>query len=300
MAFGIIGYGAYVPRHRLDRAAIAAALGTPAGRGTRAVAGYDEDSTSMAVEAGRAALAASPGARPGRVWFATAAPAYLDKTNAAAVHAALGLDADAFAVDVAGLRGGMAALRAAADGGAPAIALLSDVRGGVPALLLVGSSGQPAAAFVLDHDRPEAPVIAEVVASASATTEVLDRWRLPGDAASRTWEERFGEQAYVPLAEQVVTDLVKAAGIALDELDHVVVTGAHTRAVRVVAGRLGAALPGALGDDLAGVVGNPGAAAPTPSCCARPMPSPVRPPAPGRASATSSPRARRPWPTRRS
>ena len=50
---GIISYGAYVPYHRLDRGAIAEALGAGGGRGTRAVANYDEDTTSMGVEAGR-------------------------------------------------------------------------------------------------------------------------------------------------------------------------------------------------------------------------------------------------------
>jgi len=52
---GILGYGTYVPYHRLQRSAIGAALGTAigagGGRGTRAVASFDEDATSMAVEA---------------------------------------------------------------------------------------------------------------------------------------------------------------------------------------------------------------------------------------------------------
>src|SRR4030095_5025697 len=53
---GIVGYGAYLPYWRLDRKAIAEALGVSAGSGTRAVASYDEDTTSLGVEAGRAAL----------------------------------------------------------------------------------------------------------------------------------------------------------------------------------------------------------------------------------------------------
>ena len=53
---GIVSYGAYLPYWRLDRKAIAEALGVPAGSGTRAVASYDEDTTSLGVEAGRAAL----------------------------------------------------------------------------------------------------------------------------------------------------------------------------------------------------------------------------------------------------
>ena len=56
MARGILGYGTHVPYYRLRRDAIAAALGSGAGAGTRAVASYDEDAMSMAVEAARVAL----------------------------------------------------------------------------------------------------------------------------------------------------------------------------------------------------------------------------------------------------
>src|SRR5690349_17639860 len=100
---GLIAYGAYLPYHRLARADIAGALGTPAGRGARSVAGYDEDTTSMAVEAARIALRA--GDLRGQIrqlFLATTAPAYLDKTNAAAVHAALASDEHVLAMDMAG------------------------------------------------------------------------------------------------------------------------------------------------------------------------------------------------------
>src|SRR5207249_1255757 len=111
---GIVSYGTYIPYWRLDRQAIAAALGTPAGRGTRAVASYDEDTTSMGVEAARACLAAAPpGVQPQSLLFATAEPAYLDKTNATAIHAALGLDASVSAYDMVGsVKSGIGATKA--------------------------------------------------------------------------------------------------------------------------------------------------------------------------------------------
>jgi 3-hydroxy-3-methylglutaryl CoA synthase len=87
----IVAAGAYVPYRRLPRGAIARALGTPAAPGTRAVASYDEDTTTMGVEAARLALDGLPAAlAPRTLLFATADPAYLDKTNASAIHAALG------------------------------------------------------------------------------------------------------------------------------------------------------------------------------------------------------------------
>ena len=74
--------------------------------------GYDEDATSMAVEAARGTLRALAGPRwqPERLLFATASPPYLDKTNANVVHAALRLDPGALAVDVVGsVRSGVGA-----------------------------------------------------------------------------------------------------------------------------------------------------------------------------------------------
>ena len=49
-ATGIVGYHAYLPAYRLRRGEIAAAIGASA-RGVRCVAGYDEDSTTLAVAA---------------------------------------------------------------------------------------------------------------------------------------------------------------------------------------------------------------------------------------------------------
>ena len=45
----------------------------------------------MGVEAARLALRPVPAAAPGAIWFATASPAYLDKTNATVLHASLAL-----------------------------------------------------------------------------------------------------------------------------------------------------------------------------------------------------------------
>src|SRR5262245_61741653 len=117
---GIIGCGGYVPYWRLQRSAIGKAMGSYGGAGPRAVASYDEDTTTMGVEASRIAL--RPLGAPGSVHvdqllFATAAPAYLEKTNAGAIHAALRLDSETLAVDVGGaVRSGIGALRLALDG----------------------------------------------------------------------------------------------------------------------------------------------------------------------------------------
>jgi 3-hydroxy-3-methylglutaryl CoA synthase/uncharacterized OB-fold protein len=258
----IVSWGTYVPESRLDRGLIGAALGTPSGAGTRSVASFDEDTTSMGVEAARNALANLPSElAPQRVLFATANPAYLDKTNATAIHAALGLPSSVAALDVGGaVRSGIGAMALATQATVPTLVVTSDIRTGLPGGADEREGGDGAAAFVMAGEAVVADAMQiRPIATASATAEFLDRWRLPGEPASHVWEERFGEHAYLPLVQAAFTDALKAAGIGPDALDHVIVTGVHTRAVRAASRALGVA-PEALVDDLASTIGFTGTA----------------------------------------
>lgn len=257
---GIVGYGAYLPYWKIERKALGEALGAPAGAGTRAVASYDEDTTSMGVEAARAALRHLPGPAPEAVYFATTEPAYLDKTNATAVHAALDLAPTAAAYDMLGsVRSAAGALRAALDARGPALAVSSDVRTGLAGGGDEREGGDGAAAFVLGDESVGHRVLAEPLGIASTTAEFLERWRLPGEPASRQWEERFGEAAYVPLGESALAEALKQAGVTAPMVTRLVVAGPHGRAVKRVAAGAGVKKD-AIADDLAAAVGNCGAA----------------------------------------
>ena len=253
---GITGAAGYVPFHRLDRAEIAKTFGSGGGKGTRAVASYDEDTTSMGVEAARPLVRA--GAQPSALWFATAEPAYLDKNNASTIHAALRLDSSVPAFDFGGaLRSGVGALRAALDGGGDVLVVAADYRSGLPTSADEAQGGDGAAAVLVGDDN----VLAEYLGAGSATEEFLERWRTPGSDRSRQWEERFGEVKYGPLASQAFNAACKRAEISPDQIDKLIVTGMHARAVRGIAGRLGAAKE-ALVDDRSATVGNTGTAHP--------------------------------------
>ena len=252
---GLLAWGAYVPYARLDRKAIAAALGASAGSGTRAVASYDEDSTSMGVEAARAALRATP-VTPEAIYFATADPAYLDKTNATAVHAALDLPASAAAYDMLGsVRSSAGATRAALDARGPALAVVSDIRTGLAGGGDEREGGDAAAAFLLG----DGDVVAEPLGHASQSAEFLDRWRVPGESFSRQWEERFGEHVYVPLGESALAEGLKQAGVTTSAVDVLIVAGPHARSNKRVAAAAGVKKE-AIADDLVASVGNAGAA----------------------------------------
>ncbi|MCX2931738.1 OB-fold domain-containing protein [Mycobacterium sp. CVI_P3] len=262
----LLSYGAYVPYHRLARADIGAALGDPGGRGQRTVASYDEDTTSMGVESARIALRdaarglAGP-VKPQRVYFATAAPPYRDKTNADVIHAALGLDVSALAVDMAGsVRSGVGAVVAALDSAQPTLVVLSDIRTGLP-----GSSdeteGGDGSAALLFGGPDDGPALADVLAVASSTAEFLDRWRGADEQSSHVWEERFSEHAYGPHAQAAFADALKKAGLTAEGIDRLVVAGLSGRATRQFAARSGAKAD-AVVDNLSATVGNTGTAQP--------------------------------------
>jgi 3-hydroxy-3-methylglutaryl CoA synthase/uncharacterized OB-fold protein len=256
---GLLAYGAYIPHYRLQRSAIASTLGAGGGKGARAVASYDEDVTSLAVEATRIALRGR-NIRPERLYLASTSPSYTDKTNSAVVHAALGLDRSVLAVDMGGApRSALGAMLAAADAPVTTVAVLSDVRTGLPGSSDERDGGDAAAALVFGPGTAEAPVLAEVISTASTTDEFLERWRTPGAPASHVWEERFSEHVYAPLAEEAFSAALKAADLTPAQVDHLIVVGLAARAVGQFAKTSGVPQT-ALAPRLAEAVGNPGGA----------------------------------------
>lgn len=251
----VLSCGAYVPFRRLERAAIAAMLGGNATAGQRSVASYDEDTTTMGVEAARICLrsASDDSASPDMLWFSTTEPAYVDKTNATAIHAALRLDAACGAADANGaVRSAAGALRSALTGSDTTLVVGADIRTGLPNSSDEANGGDAAAAVLVGEGRG----IAELIGLASITEEFTDRWRVPGEHRSRLWEDRFGEQAYAALAEQAWTSALKSAELTQADIGQVAVTGTHARAVSRIGTKLEAQ------NDLTPTVGLTGAASP--------------------------------------
>ncbi len=258
---GIIAVGGYVPHHRLDRSEITGFFGKGGGRGQRAVASYDEDTTTMAVAAARAASDAIPEVDVEALWFSTPSPAYLEKTNASAIHAALRLPASVGALDFGGaLRSGAGALRTALTAGVTTMVVAADQRDGLATSADEATGGDGAAAIVVGDDGA-GPVIAEYLGAGVVTDEFLERWRIPGGTRSRAWEERFGEVTYAPLMVQAWQAALEQTGVTVDDIDRLAVAGTHARAVSRNSRRLGVA-DDARVDDLSSTVGNTGGAHP--------------------------------------
>lgn len=105
------------------------------------------------------------------------------------------------------------------------------------------------------------PVLAEHLGGGSATDELMDRWRAPGERRSRVWEERFGETRYLDLGADAWSRALKDTGVDAGDVSAAVVTGMHARAVRALGTTLGLG-DGVLADDLSATVGQAGAAHP--------------------------------------
>ena len=114
---GILSFGAYVPRKRLQRAAIYAANAWFApglrglAKGERAVGDWDEDAITMAVEAARDTLTGVDRAAVGSLSLASTSLPYVDRLNSGVVKEALNLPDAVAALDVTGSqRAGTSAL----------------------------------------------------------------------------------------------------------------------------------------------------------------------------------------------
>ncbi len=235
---GILSISGYVPVHRLDRREVAALFGSGGGKGTRAVAGHDEDTTTMGVEAARLAMAGVE-VSDLALLFATGTPAYADKTNATALHAALGRPASEPAWDFGGsARSAVGALGFALASYPTTLVVSADRRDGLATSTDESGGGDSGAAVLVGEATDSVPALATQLGGASATDEFLDRWRVPGDRRSKQWEEKFGEQRYTALALEAYGRALRQAGLEASTIDHLIVTSMHTRAAKAVAGKL--------------------------------------------------------------
>jgi hydroxymethylglutaryl-CoA synthase len=249
---GIVRYGSYVPYFRLTRAAMGA------GKGERAVASFDEDSVSMAVEAARDALRGSP--RVDTLVFATTSPPYAEKLNAATVQGALDLPEHVASLELgASSRMGLSGLLLGLDlatAGRATLVCAGDVVVGAPGGSRESQSGDGAVAFLTGSD---SDAVARLLGRASATIEILDVWRLPEDRFASQWEERFSAETMGPAIIDAAKRALQAAGVEPATLSTVILDGTNPRSMAGLPRALGLK-PEQLADTLAASVGRTGVA----------------------------------------
>jgi hydroxymethylglutaryl-CoA synthase len=234
---GITSYGAYVPYYRLSRAEIARAWDGYPGDGGRAVANWDEDTITMAVEAVIDCLRGFKRNTVDGLMFVTTTPAFMEKSSAAVIAKATEMNNDLFAIDCGGsLRAGTSALKLALDmvkaGSQKSVVVAAaDCRLAPPNSGAENDFGDGAAALMVGDKN----VAVEVDGVYSYTEEFTDRWRRTDDQFVKAWEERFvNTQGYNRLLQATVSNALKAFKLKAEDVSKLVFPAhsktPHTRA----------------------------------------------------------------------
>jgi len=226
-------------------------------RGARAFCCWDEDCITMAVEAARDALAERDAGVLAAIGLATTRPVYADYQQSALVAGALDLPRSLRAVDSGGTqRAGTSGLLAMLKGGEPGLFVASDAPLAKPASTQEMAFGAGAAAFVLGSEG----VAVRLIGSASVLESFADHYR---DAQARYdyhWEERWvRDEGYARLVPEAARAALVDAGLAIDEIQHLVMPAMLRAGAGDAARRLGFA--GNLVEDLHDGCGYAGAAA---------------------------------------
>ena len=277
---GILAWGAYLPKGRLQRQAIAAANAWFApglkglAKGERAVANWDEDAITMAVEAARDALgghvhrsvdgvdgAAGLPARKAieQVLLASTTHPFADRHNAGVLASALGLQAALTSADLGGgQRAGTTALKMALQAGSTTTTLVAaaDARKVLAASAQELHYGDGAAAFVVGPGVP----LARLVGSHSETVDFVHQYRMSDRDSDYAWEERWvRDEGYLKIVPAAVAALLKRVGQSAEGIAHFCMPGTLPRIAAQVAKRCG--LPDAsVRSNLAERCGDTGAA----------------------------------------
>jgi 3-hydroxy-3-methylglutaryl CoA synthase len=226
---GIQSWGVCIPRLRVSRKTIGAAMGwvnpsLKTARGERSICNWDEDSLTMAVEAARCALP-SRAARDSvsTVMLASTTLPFADRSNSTMLASALGLDDSALTLDVTGSqRSATAALAQAlgSSGRGHTLVAAADRRLARPGSDQESTYGHGGAAIVVGADAG----VAELVARHHRAADFVDHHRLTDSPFDYSLEERWvreaGWQTLVPDALQA---LLTEEQIAAKDIAHLVI-----------------------------------------------------------------------------
>lgn len=266
---GILAFGGYVPRQRLQRAAVFAQVGwfNPGlkglAKGERAASSWDEDPITMAVEAARDCLGERDRADIARVILASTTLPNADRLNAGIVKEALNLDDTVGAADAAGsLRAGtsalMGALEAAAGADGPILCLAAERRKAAPASESEMLQGDAASALLVGRGR----VVARYLGGASITADFVDHFRESGRDFDYFWETRWiRDEGYTKLVVAALKRGLAKVGLAAERVDHLVLPFVERGVSDGLAKKAGIRAE-AVADSLVATVGSAGAAHP--------------------------------------
>ncbi len=250
MDVGIVGYGAYIPKYRITSETIAKVWGEDPvriseglGIKEKAVGDYDEDSVTIAIEAGKNAFSISSVApqEVGAVFFGSESHPYAVKSSASIVAEALGITPELVAADMefacrAGTAG-MVAVYGMVKGGTieAGVAIGSDTAQGRPADALEYSAASGGGFYIIGKRDP----IAVIKDTYSVTTDTPDFWRREGTHYPSHGGRFTGEPAYFKHVLMAAKGILEKTGYSIKDFDHVVLHQPNAKFPKAAAKRLG-------------------------------------------------------------
>ena len=269
---GITSYGAYIPRLRLQRKAVAQANAwfapnmMGAARGERSMANWDEDAVTMSVEAARDCIPAQDPIKDRAfvdgLYFASTTMPFSDRQNAGIVAGALSLGSGITSLDISSSqRAGTSALLAALDGVASGRVKAPLVVAGEKRKARAASSqelayGDAAAAFTLGKDK----VIAKFLGSHSVTLDFVDHFRGGDEDYDYGWEERWiRDEGYSKIVPAAIKTLLEKSGVSGGDIAHLILPCPFAKLDQALAKQSGID-PAKVRDNLSSNVGDTGAA----------------------------------------
>jgi hydroxymethylglutaryl-CoA synthase len=250
MDVGIVGYGAYIPRYRIkveDIAKVWGSNGENVKKGLliaeKAVAGFDEDTTTISVEAARNAIkmAGIDPQRIGAIYVGSESHPYTVKPTATIVADAIDATPDLTAADYefackAGTAGIQTCMGLAASGMIEfGMAIGADTAQGAPGDALEYTAASGGVAYIIGKEDP----IATFEGTYSYTTDTPDFWRKEGQAYPRHGGRFTGAPAYFKHVYSATEGLMKKLDFKPEDFDHAVFHQPNGKFPRNVAKMLG-------------------------------------------------------------
>ena len=265
---GIVSYGAYIPRYRINRKLIYQAMGwfNPASfmPGEKAVANYDEDSVTMSVAAAMDCLGDRNPQELAGVFFASTTAPYLERQSAQIIATAVDAPSELRSVDFtdttkSATTAMLSALDAVAAGtGGDILVCGADKRNAKAGSSQEVIFGDAAAAVVIGAENPAA----KFMGSFSVSYDFMDHWRGAGEAWDHQWEDRFiRDEGYAKFIIEAVKGLLAKTGLTIDQVGKMVYPCLYAADFKKIAKILGLS-PEQMVEPLLGTVGYAGAADP--------------------------------------
>lgn len=243
---GILASARYIPRLRLERREILAqhrwmAPGLRAlANGARAVASWDEDSVTMAVEAGLLLQRALPEGSIDELTLASTTLPFVERINAGIVAEAVGLAPATAIRDVASsTRSALIELASALrypSGSGTRMLLAAERRIPRPASAQEMIYGDGAAGALIGTGSP----LATLVGARSARADLVDHFREAGQDHEYGWEERWvRDEGYLGIAAHTIRECLADANVKVSDVTHFAMPAPLARVNEVVAKRIG-------------------------------------------------------------